>query len=59
MNIPVHLQVMRYPALDPVLELTPQCSLDLLRSFYLEGLVDNGTFLMWLSSTGWFSSSAC
>jgi hypothetical protein len=48
MDIPIHLQVTRYPALDPALELTPRCSLDLLRSFYSEGLVDNRTFLTWL-----------
>jgi mediator of RNA polymerase II transcription subunit 12 len=29
-------------------ELTSPCSLDLLRSFYSEGLVDNRTFLTWL-----------
>ena len=28
--------------------LTPSYSLDLLRSFYSEGLVDNRTFLSWL-----------
>jgi hypothetical protein len=44
-NIPVHPQVTRYPVLDPVLKLTPRCSLDLQRSFYLEGPVDGRTFL--------------
>ena len=39
---------MRYPVLDPILKLTPQRSLDLLCSFYSEGLVDSRTFLMWL-----------
>ncbi len=48
MNIPTHLLVTHYPALDPILKLTPRCSLDLLRSFYSEGLVDNRMFLTWL-----------
>ena len=34
--------------LYPARELTRDCSLDLLRSFYSEGLVDNRTFLAWL-----------
>ena len=33
---------------DSVRELTSRYSLDLLRSFYSEGLVDNRTFLSWL-----------
>ena len=33
---------------DLVRELTSRYSLDLLRSFYSEGLVDNRTFLSWL-----------
>lgn len=33
---------------DVVRELTSRYSLDLLRSFYSEGLVDNRTFLSWL-----------
>jgi hypothetical protein len=48
MDIPIYIQVkLHYPRYSNC-GLTPSCSLDLLRSFYSEGLVDNRTFLSWL-----------
>jgi hypothetical protein len=47
-DIPIYVQVTLPCVSFPVRGLTSPCSLDLLRSFYSEGLVDNRTFLSWL-----------
>ena len=48
MDIQIHIQVNVLSSLPSSLILTILSSLDLLRSFYSEGLVDNRTFLTWL-----------
>ncbi len=48
MDIPIYIQVQLPCSRHSVRGLIALCSLDLLRSFYSEGLVDNRTFLSWL-----------
>src|SRR5260370_14048245 len=48
MDIPIYIQVKLPCPRHLTCGLTSSCSLDLLRSFYSEGLVDNRTFLSWL-----------
>ena len=48
MDITIHVQVMRSRNYKAARKLIAPSSLDLLRSFYSEGLVDNRTFLSWL-----------
>ena len=47
MDIPIYIQVLLPFSCYSARRLSPS-SLDLLRSFYSEGLVDNRTFLSWL-----------
>jgi hypothetical protein len=47
-DITIHVQVIRPCNYKTARKLIAPSSLDLLRSFYSEGLVDNRTFLSWL-----------
>src|SRR5258708_23255217 len=48
MDIQIYIQVKLPCPRHLTCGLTSSCSMDMLRSFYLEGLVDNRNFLSWL-----------